>query len=586
MARSSGFAGRWLAGSAVLLLAAACGGGGGDAGNSSTPFPALAEDTAPSGARIDVSGRDFFVLNDASLWTYERRFTETSTSTNYTRASAASGRADAPVMVRESVEGQLQQDSFYRVTPAGVVLVNPLRGVAADYPAVAAALPTLLEYPTPFYPQGGVRRVVRQGDLGVDLDGDRSNERFRLEYAQVFLGFQTLQVMERATEVAAFRNTFTFSIYATARQSTTSASNTEDAYFANGGGLVRADRTSTGPDGQPLTPPYQLRLEAATVGGLRLGPDAVASELLPLARRDLVYDATRALYYASVSNADAVNGQRIAVIDSRDGSTTYSRVVGAKPGPLALTADGSALYVGLQGSGDVVKLALPSMAELGRLRLPVEPFNQTQFLPDDISVSPVDADVIAVSMYRSGAYLRHAGIALARHMALAPVRTSPLQGGNLLAFGPGGQWLYSLENEGGGGTLRYYAVQADGLVERQSFPSVNSPYWSSELNLVDGTITVGHLVWSASAPPVQQGYVDQIASHCSKLRGVNKIVCQSWRRYNELLVLDATTLQPLGTAVYDSGASIEDWRVVPGPAGQVAIVNGGRIRLFSHPLLD
>lgn len=35
-----------------------------------------------------------------------------------------------------------------------------------------------------------------------------------------------------------------------------------------------------------------------------------------------------------------------------------------------MAADGSALYVGLNGSGDVVKLSLPGMAEQWRTRLP------------------------------------------------------------------------------------------------------------------------------------------------------------------------------------------------------------------------
>lgn len=577
-------AGRRLASTAVLLLAAAC--GGGSDGDDGIPFATSTEDSVPSGARVGLDGRDFLVLSSDSTWNYERRVDAASVSSaSQVRSAALSGRADAPIVVSES-DGQTQRQSFYRVTPEGVVLVNPLRGTAADYPAVVAALPSLLEYPTPFYAPGGVRRVVRQGDLGADLDGDRSNERFRLEFAQVFLGFESMQVLGRTVETAAFRNTFTFSIYSTARGSISSTSSLEEAHFADGVGLVRVQRQSTGADGQPAEPPYTLVLDSAQVAGLFIGPDAVADDLIPLARRDLVYDETRALYYATVDNADPVNANRIAVIDSRDGSTSYSRVVGAKPGPLALAADGSVLYVGLQGSGEVVKLALPAMTELGRLRLPVEPFNRTQFLPDDISVSPLDADVVAVAMYRSGAYPRHAGLVLARNLALMPTRTSPLRGANLVEFSPDGQWLYSLENEGSGGALRYHAVQADGLVERQSFPDVNSPYWPSELNVYGGTIIAGYQVWSASGPPVQLGMVDQVASHCTRLRAASKIVCQSWRRLNELVVVDATTLQLLGTAVYDTAASIEGWRVVPGPAGQVAVMDGQRVRLFSDPLLQ
>lgn len=578
-------ASRRLVACAALLLAAACGGGGagGDSGIGST-FPDLTQDIVPSGTRVDVSGRDYFMLGD-SLAIYERRFVELA-STNYSRASSASVRADAPIQVTE-YDGTSQQHTFYRLAPEGVVLVDPLRDTANDYPTVAAALPALLEYPTPFYPQDGIRRVVRQGSLGADLDADRSNERFRLEFSQVFLGFQSMQVMGRTVEVAAFRNTFSFSIYSTARGSTTTASSTEDAYFADGVGLVRADRSTTGPDGRPITPSYILLLTDANAGGLLLGPGSVASEVIPLARRDLVYDTTRAVYYATVNNGDPVNGHRIAVIDSRDGSTTYSRLVGASPGPLAVAADGSVLYVGLQGSGDVVKLALPSMAEVGRLRLPIEPFNQTQFLPEDLAVSPANADVLAVSLYRSGAEpRRHAGVMLVRQMVPAPRRTRAAWGGNMLSFDATGLLLFGYDSQANASdSLFRYEVLSDGLAEREVNPSVSPSlsYWTDELTLEDGVLMVSNAAYRGQEPMTLLGHVNGI--HCTKLPGVGRIVCQSLDRYGDLVVSDATTLSELGRVSFAPSGSIEGLRLVPGPLGQIAIFQGGQVQLFSNALL-
>jgi hypothetical protein len=566
----------------LVLALAGCGGSSG--GSSAAALPDLAENIVPSGARIDVSSRNYFALSEGAGWEYERRFDDGS-STTFSRGASRSNSPEAPIDVTES-DGTTVQRFGYRVSAAGVEAVQPF-GDVSQYPGVAAALPTLLEYPTPFYPVNGERTIVRQGDLGADLDGDGTNERFRLQFTQVFRGFQTMQVMGRTTEVAAFRNTFNFIIYATRDGRQLSGSSYEDAYFADGVGLVRSDRSSTGPNGQPLTPNYRLTLTVAVVAGLNLTPGSFSTELLPLARRDLVYDPARSLYYATVSDAEATIAGRIAIIDSRDGSTTYSRVVGLSPGPLAVATDGSVLYVGLQGSGDVVKLALPAMTEVSRLRLPVEPFNQTQFLPDDIAVSPSNADLVAVSLYRSGSQpQRHAGVMLVRQMAPLPRRTLAYQGGNALAFDAAGRQLFAYANEGTGGRLFRLEVLPDGLIEREANFSIPSGllFWTKELTLEDGVLMVANFAYRAEAPLTSLGVTDGI--HCTKLPGIGKIVCQSLTHYGDIEVYDAATFSLLGTVSYAQSGSIEDLRLVPGPQGQVAIFQSGRVQLFSNALLQ
>jgi hypothetical protein len=99
----------------------------------------------------------------------------------------------------------------------------------------------------------------------------------------------------------------------------------------------------------------------------------------------------------------------------------YSAALGSDPGPLAVSSDGSVLYVGL-GSGDVVQLALPSMQELGRVRLPLDPtFGQLRAA--DISASPVAADVFAVSLFRRFWSPSHGGVALVPAASVTQVRS-------------------------------------------------------------------------------------------------------------------------------------------------------------------
>lgn len=104
------------------------------------------------------------------------------------------------------------------------------------------------------------------------------------------------------------------------------------------------------------------------------------------------------------------NGNRIAIIDAATGTLSYSgATVGSEPGALALSSNDDVLYVGLNGTGDVVKLRLPDMAELWRARLPASSFFG-QLFAERIAVSPLDADVVAVSMYRATASPRRATV--------------------------------------------------------------------------------------------------------------------------------------------------------------------------------
>ena len=69
-----------------------------------------------------------------------------------------------------------------------------------------------------------------------------------------------------------------------------------------------------------------------------------------ITNRDLLYDAARARYYASVPGSVLAQGNRIAVIDAASGAVNYSAVVGSEPGAMTLAADGASLYVALDGS--------------------------------------------------------------------------------------------------------------------------------------------------------------------------------------------------------------------------------------------
>lgn len=260
---------------AALLAACGGGGGGGEGGGGSSGgsagtaplLPTLSEDVAPAGARTDVSARNLFPLAVGDTWTYDRRSGSTGAVTGtVTRSVAAGPDANGYLRLRE-VDGADVVDTLYRRVAAGLEMRDPF-GAEGFLPGVYQALPSYIEYPTPLYPVGGLRRSLRQGSLGVDIDGDGQVDYYSAELRQIFRGFETIAVLGQPTEVAHFSITLSFLAVGTRTRVSYTVTATEETYFASGIGLVRAERAATGSDGAIVTPAYAIELRSATVGGV------------------------------------------------------------------------------------------------------------------------------------------------------------------------------------------------------------------------------------------------------------------------------------------------------------------------------
>lgn len=566
----------------VAALISACGGGGdgGSSGGSGGPLlPTLSQDVVPSGPRIDVSARNYLPLHAGDTWVYAKTLAGNLAGGVVTRSIATAPDQNGRLTISESDGGQAEV-SANRITAAGLETLDPI-GASGIWPGVYAALPAFTDVPTPFYPAGGIRKVIRQGDMLADVDGDAKNDFFRIEITQAFVGFEPLTVLGRSIEVAHFRTTLAFTVAGTSTGTSATGTAIEDSWLADGLGLVRAERSATYSDGSVLVKPYSLDLVSATVNGQTSTTSGRAVNIA-VYHRGLVFVASRGVFLATVSPSDPVNANRIATIQASNGAVTYSAPIGSGPGAMSVSADGNVLYVGLEGSGEVLKLALPSMQELARVRLPVDPFFG-QLLPEDISVSPTSADVFAVSMTRTNSSPRHAGVALVRGMVVQPQRTQQHTGSNRIAFDIDGGWLYGYNNESTEFGLRRIEVLSDGLIERLVV-TANARY-ATELNVSNGLAVLGDSVFSADASLALRGTIASAAG-CTKLPGVGKIACQSTLNYNQLVIVDSVTFSQLASTSYSTNASNSEWRLVPGAAGQVAVSEYGRIVIFTSVDLE
>jgi hypothetical protein len=578
---------------AAALCLAACGGGGSGGGGEppATPYPTQGIDELPSGPRIDVSGQDLFHMGQNDSWFYT--------------VLDAGGQPTGNTASRQVIQGPfsngqvsiVDDDGFsstttYIVSADGLLDTDPLSGPP---PGVKALVGGIFEYATPLYPASATRRHVRSGPWDQDLDGDGINESFRYEYTQVFVGFETLTFSGNFTlkGVAHFVDVFKFTLrYSHAANGETSLTSTESNWFAPGAGLVKSQRTTVDGDGNVVEAPHTLVFDHGTISGVTWNIQSIPPILdgsffdVSVKHNALVYDAGRNVYYASVPGSYPVNPNSIATIDPTTGQVSFSGVVGSEPNPLALASDGSALYVGADGTGDVVKLALPSMSETARTKLPTDVF-LNQLHAQAIAASPADPDVIAVAMLNNG-------VALLRGMVVQPNRTPTTSRNDLLVFDSTGGKLYGLNTQDSGAGLSRNNVLTDGLAEETVAPGPALAFSSRALSFSNNRVVAGRNLYNA--PSLERAGIVATVGECTPQRSGTQLLCfdtnESNTGYAHIVFVDRNTFVLGGSMFYALNEPGVARRLVEGPAGQVAIsypANSlgftSKVRLFTSPLL-
>jgi hypothetical protein len=572
-------------------MLAACGGGGGSSGDNtsgaeapavpagSRPPPATARsDDNPAGARVDRRADNYFPMAVGDQWTYERT-DETGGSTRTVTLRIVGGSSAGTVGWQESdpVDGDGTLD--YRRTAEGLEAVRPFTGGLPN--AAAQLVGDPLEYADPFYAVGSVRRVRRQGSYGQDIDGDTVHEGFAFELTQTFVGFEDYRIGARTVQAARFRTVYRLTVmYSKSLANGAYPADyvftaTDETWWGPAIGLLRSDRRFEDSARSTVDPPHTLRLVQGTVNGQAIALNDLVTRRVAVQHNALLFDAQRGVYYASVPGAAAGSGNRIASIDPATGAVTYSLPVGSEPNAMAIAADGASIYVGLDGSGEVVRLALPGFAELGRVRLPSTSF-YGQFTAETLAASPVDADVFAVALARTSVSPKHGGVALVRAMQLRPRQTQDHTGSNLIVFGADGQSIYGYNNESTEFGLRRLEVLADGLAERQVI-NFGGGFYQRVIDRRGERLLVNNRV--ARTPGLELDGQLGFGAGC-RFAATDRILClgTALGATPRLLVADLASYALVDTLTLPSNAGLDFGTLVPGPAGTVAIRTG-----TSHP---
>jgi hypothetical protein len=120
----------------------------------------------------------------------------------------------------------------------------------------------------------------------------------------------------------------------------------------------------------------------------------VVSQVSVLAA-DVVADDPRALLYVAVPAAASANASSVAIVDPVNATITAYVPVGFDPGRLALSDEGSYLYVAERNGPHIARLALPGMTLDATIVLPNDVHGQVTW-PVDVKVQPGAPKTIAV----------------------------------------------------------------------------------------------------------------------------------------------------------------------------------------------
>jgi hypothetical protein len=189
------------------------------------------------------------------------------------------------------------------------------------------------------------------------------------------------------------------------------------------------------------------------------GSTAVTStRTLALPIADMVYDDGRNRIYASIPNTPGAGARAntVVAIDPGTGNITGQVLAGSNPAALALSEDGSTLWVALNGSGSVRRLSLPDLT-------PGLTFSLDGQAVEEMKAMPGRPGSVAISLRNTCCSPRHEGVAVYDNGVRRSRVTEDHTGSNSIAFGESASVLYGYNNETTEFGFRTMSVGADGV---------------------------------------------------------------------------------------------------------------------------
>jgi hypothetical protein len=194
-------------------------------------------------------------------------------------------------------------------------------------------------------------------------------------------------------------------------------------------------------------------------------PGSFTINQVSLQAADMVADDLHSRLYVAVPASAPQNASSVAIVDPANATVTSYATVGFEPGKLAISDDGSYLYVGERNGPHIARLALPGMTLDATIVLANDPHGQVTW-PIDIKVQPGSQKTIAVARdFKDDTAVQGDGIVIyddttARPTVggLDPSLGNPVVDLGYLAWGSTSDSLYA----SGRGALAVFSISASG----------------------------------------------------------------------------------------------------------------------------
>jgi len=458
-------------------------------------------------------------------------------------------------------------------------------------------------YPTQTLPPiGQARSYVRQGDAGKDIDEDGTNEGFRFEFSQVFLGVETRTVAYSPTpkQVWHFRTTLNITVMFSSRDNASRINTVvTDEYLEPGVGVVRSDALITDPDGRSTRDLTELK--SARINGQQVGPVLVTQQAInvPVSMSSVNYVSRKQLFVGIVSSGfDARNGQ-IAMVDANSGAVlAYSAAGGTDLYRLVAAPNSGVLYATTRDN-QVVQLSIggspqaPTLTETGRFTQPapegLDPsVADFRYAPSSIAVSPQDSNTLVLATY-APAFTSSTRYRLFVYQDMTLVSTLDNAGIGFVQFNEAGDQLIGYRFNETMGDQRLFAMSLNGsqLQIQNSVTHNNFVYGlgvGRPFDYYQGALYTG--LETVTFTELNTASLDDY--NCPVLPGTSRKVCPS-NGDGLLLKSMANKQQTLfKVSIPDLPTMVYGYPIIPGPSGVVALqqYDGAGLLLIKHPQLQ
>jgi hypothetical protein len=178
-----------------------------------------------------------------------------------------------------------------------------------------------------------------------------------------------------------------------------------------------------------------------------------SSITVPVEARDLAYHPGSNRIYASVSSFASAHANMVLAIDPATGAVVDSVLLGNNPGVMAISDDGTALWVALDATGQVRRLNLPALTLSTGFSLGTERVQTMRVMPGQ-------PGTVAISRRNTCCSPAHEGVAIYDNGVKRTRETPGHTGADFIVFGESASVMYGQGQYGGFYTLQ---VASDGV---------------------------------------------------------------------------------------------------------------------------